>query len=104
MKSQYLRNKDLSGNKENLLDLDTDSWLEIVEQFIAEQNFQKAQDSIRMALCINPYCAKLWIKLGNLQATLHQYDEAEKSYLEAIKINPTDDLAKKNLQYMMVKK
>lgn len=103
MKSQYLRNEDLSGNIENQLDLDIDSWLEIVDQFIAEQNFQKAQDSIRMALCINPYCAKLWITLGNLQATLHQYDDAEKSYLEALKINPIDDLAKNNLHSLQIR-
>ncbi len=104
MKSQILRNEYLSKNINDPMNLDIESWLKIIEQFITEQNFQKAQDSIRMALCINPYCAKLYVVLGDLQATLHQYDDAEKSYLEAIKISPNDDLAKKNLQSLLTKK
>ena len=93
MNKQSLRERSLILDDNFCIDQNVESWITLIESLIVKHNFQKAEDCIRMALCINPHCEKLWIELGNLFIKLDQFDEAEKSFIEAVKINPTDEQA-----------
>ena len=76
-----------------------ESWIDIVQSFITEQKYKKAEDSIRMALSVYQHCYRLWIVLGDLQVLLHQLEEAEESYLESMKIsNQQDEEARIKIQ------
>ena len=100
MNTQSLREGGLILDDNFCLDQNVESWISLIESLITEHDYQKAEDCIRMALCISPHCENLWIKLGNLFLKLDQSDEAEKSFIEAVKINPTDKQAQEKLVYL----
>ena len=74
-----------------------ESWINVIEFLMSEQKYQKAEDAVRMALCLDPKCEKLWIKLGNILLISNQIDEAKKCFEQVLHLNPMNKFAKNNL-------
>lgn len=101
METRNIGDEDSSLTENLHRDFNTKSWIKLVESLIIEHNYQKAEDCIRMALSMSPHSEQLWLALGDLSAKLNRIDEAEKSYLEASKIEPHDVSARKKLQALL---
>ncbi len=104
MNTKLVREEDVVSQIDLHNDEYLESWLKLIETKLQDRNYRKAEDCIRMALCMSPHCEKLWLKLGNLLKELNQFNEAEKCYSEAMKIDPDDKIAQKFLNSLKTRK
>ena len=80
-----------------------ESWIKVIEFLISEHKYQKAEDAVRMALCLDPKCERLWIKLGTILSISNQIDEAKECFEQVLHLNPTNKLAKNKLSLLVSK-
>ena len=98
MKSQLVREEGLTPQNDFYFEENPVSWINLIETLLQDHNYRKAEDCIRMALSMSPHCEKLWLKLGKLLQELNQSSEAEKCFSEAIKLNPSNEIAQNYLK------
>lgn len=64
---------------------------------LAEDDLEQAWNNGVRALQLNPQMAHLWVNLGAIYRSAHQYREAEGSYLQALELDPWSHPAMTNL-------
>lgn len=104
MKKSFLKDEINLSDKNNLIYPDEKSWVKLIEEFLFNGNYERAGYFLHIALGMHPESEKLWILSGNLYVKLKKYDNAKKSYSEALKINPANNKVKENLKNLIEKK
>ena len=53
--------------------------------------FNKSIDYCREAILVNPFFWKYWFEMANVESFIEEYSVAEKNYLKAIELNPSEE-------------